>query len=239
MSSRKFYVYCVFDEAGIPRYIGKGHGLRYIRSIGRSKNPIIRSKLLGTKYVSKIIIDNLSEEEAFHAEIIEISRIGRIIDGNGSLYNLTVGGEGYTGHEYSLDDIVKRYKQRREFELENRLTGEVRKFVSLGHASRELGVSTVILSQLLHGKCKTVLKKTWKIKGAEISHDDAKKKTVSLLDTRTNTVHTFKSRTEAVKALKISTTSLAMLFKGKQKIIAKYFTIAPSSFLPKYCAHHM
>ncbi len=119
----RFYVYAYFDprkSVDVPVYIGKGasgngrHGsvsraLRHWRV--KSHNPILQNTInvlrrLDMEPVIRIVGWFSSEDAAFDCERDLISEFGRLSSG-GSLFNLTDGGDGATGHIKSAEAIAK------------------------------------------------------------------------------------------------------------------------------------
>ncbi|MBC8427340.1 MAG: hypothetical protein H8D97_00465 [Proteobacteria bacterium] len=102
--NNNFYVYGLYrPNEEKPFYIGKGHGDRYKKSTFPSKttnihkkNIINKIKYSGNKVISKILLENLTEQESFSKEIELIKKYGKISDG-GTLVNYTNGGEGTAG----------------------------------------------------------------------------------------------------------------------------------------------
>ena len=95
-----YYVYVLFDYLGIPRYVGKGKGKRWEshgpNDSNKLKAAFIRRTLAKLGEIPKIrVYEDLREDEAFAAEILLISILGQISLGNGSLTNLTAGGDGF------------------------------------------------------------------------------------------------------------------------------------------------
>ena len=91
----KFYVYEHATEGGEVFYVGKGTGDRAWQKTGRSSywNNVARKH----GRVVHIVRDGLSELEAFDIEKCLIARHGRRDEGEGTLVNLTPGGEGRSG----------------------------------------------------------------------------------------------------------------------------------------------
>lgn len=99
-----YYVYVLFDWLGVPRYVGKGHGLRYLKhsySSDRSnwlKNEFIeRTWIMFEEIPAVIVQDKMSETEAFELEELLIKALGRLNMSTGPLVNMTDGGEGMAG----------------------------------------------------------------------------------------------------------------------------------------------
>lgn len=95
-----YYVYALFDECGVVRYIGKGKGDRWLqheteRSKNRIKNKFVKRTIAALGEIPKIKIrENLSEAEAFTVEVALIAAIGRIDLNTGPLTNMSDGGLG-------------------------------------------------------------------------------------------------------------------------------------------------
>ena len=109
----RFYVYAYLRnkdsktaKAGTPYYIGKG---QYDRAWGHHYNNTT------PKDHSNIVIleGNLSEVGAFALERRYIAWYGRKYSDNGILINLTLGGEGSSGHKRSKESIEKQISQTR------------------------------------------------------------------------------------------------------------------------------
>lgn len=114
-SNRDFYVYAWLRSGGEPFYIGKGRSGRATELYRRNrlfKN--IYNKLLDegiTPEVRRIHV-NLTEDEAFAMERVEIAKYGRIDNGTGVLCNMTDGGEGLSGAVLSEDTRSKMSSDR-------------------------------------------------------------------------------------------------------------------------------
>lgn len=103
---RRFYVYVIwrkYHDTGIvePCYIGRGTGVRSTRHIpflekGKHDNWHLQSwfDLGDSDFDDEILEDGLTNDEANEAEIKYIIRYGRFDQGEGTLANLTDGGDG-------------------------------------------------------------------------------------------------------------------------------------------------
>ena len=93
-----YYVYAYLRQrdskrapAGTPYYIGKGQGYRINEKNG---HPFLPKKERRIK-----IAENLTEQDALDLEMELIEEYGRIkYDEGGILYNMSLGGEGYSIH---------------------------------------------------------------------------------------------------------------------------------------------
>ena len=86
-----YYVYMYLREDGTPYYVGKGKGNRaYKKSDRVILPPNDKSRI-------KIVLTNLTEEQAFVNEKYFIAWYGRKDNNTGILRNLTDGGEGSSG----------------------------------------------------------------------------------------------------------------------------------------------
>ncbi len=83
--TEEYYVYAYLREDGTPYYIGKGKGDRAYRKEAPSIDRIL------------IILQNLTEEQAFSNERDFITWYGRLDINTGILENRTHGGEGSSG----------------------------------------------------------------------------------------------------------------------------------------------
>lgn len=105
---KDYYIYAhIRPDTNQIFYIGKGRNKRASTVNKRNKiwNDIVRKNNGSFQIV--ILHKDLFESEAFEHEIIEIAKMGRLCDGSGCLCNLTLGGEGTSGHILS-----KEHKQK-------------------------------------------------------------------------------------------------------------------------------
>jgi transposase-like protein len=102
----KYYVYEIWDPIdGVCRYVGKGHGKRVAdqsdpRKVGnpRLKALISDRKDQGIAIEPMIVYRHNIEAEVLRREMALIAKYGRIgVDPDGTLFNVTAGGQGITG----------------------------------------------------------------------------------------------------------------------------------------------
>ncbi len=109
----KYYVYIYLDQDNVPFYVGKGKNQRYkvCRHLGKNDfNPFLKNKIRKVGVVNVKIYffhENITEEEAFYWESYWIKYIGRRDKKEGSLVNLTDGGEGMSGYIISEETKQK------------------------------------------------------------------------------------------------------------------------------------
>lgn len=101
--NRRYYVYAYFDKDETPFYIGKGVGYRYRVSCHLNKantNHFLKNKFckIGRDHVEiRFLHKDLTEKEAFLLETLWIKYYGRRDKKEGTLCNLTDGGDGPNG----------------------------------------------------------------------------------------------------------------------------------------------
>ena len=113
--NKKYYVYGLFDESDVIFYIGKGTNKRYKNhrknyKIGKVTNYFLYCKIKsifnkGFDFTEKIIINDLTEQEALEKELELINSYGKRIEGKGTLCNLLDGGT----QPLNVDEIKKIY----------------------------------------------------------------------------------------------------------------------------------
>lgn len=117
-----YYVYIIYEASkGIPFYVGKGKGDRYLSHFKQSHNKFLNNKIAkieaaGGKVVSEIIFRTDDESLAYNLEIQLISQYGRRKD-EGTLCNITLGGEGFRG-EHSEETKRKRSETAKRMHAE-------------------------------------------------------------------------------------------------------------------------
>ena len=107
-----YYVYAYLREDGTPYYIGKGKGDRAYDKFRVIKVP--------PKDRIVIVLQNLTEEQAFSNERDFIAWYGRKDNNTGTLRNLTDGGEGTSGRKLSEETKNKMRKSSKGFTPEMR-----------------------------------------------------------------------------------------------------------------------
>jgi len=94
------------DPSNIPIYIGKGRGSRHYVSIHLNTNPnnFLKRKILkiGQNNIKVYFLHkDITEEESFKWETYWIKYIGRSCKNEGTLCNITLGGEGASGYKHT------------------------------------------------------------------------------------------------------------------------------------------
>ena len=110
--TEEYYVYAYLREDGTPYYIGKGKGDRAYDKFRVIKVP--------PKDRIVIVLQNLTEEQAFSNEKDYIAWYGRKDNNTGILRNLTDGGEGASGRKLSEETKNKMRKSSKGFTPEMR-----------------------------------------------------------------------------------------------------------------------
>lgn len=125
-----YYVYMYLREDGTPYYVGKGKANRaYVNHKRRVRVPPIEQ--------IKIVLTNLTEEQAFTNEKDFIAWYGRKDNNTGILRNLTDGGEGASGHVITEETKNKMRKSAKGF------TPEAREKIRISLTGKKQSTSTI------------------------------------------------------------------------------------------------
>jgi len=99
---KRYYVYGLFDQNNVIFYVGKGTDKRYKHhrknyKMGKINNYFLKCKIKsifdkGFDFKEKILIDNLTEQDAFEKELELINLHGKRCEGKGTLCNVLDGG---------------------------------------------------------------------------------------------------------------------------------------------------
>jgi len=174
----KFYVYMYLDLDNIPFYIGKGKDYRYYVSEHLQKcrsNPFLKNKIrkIGVDNIKiHFFHENITEEEAFFWEKYWIKCIGRRDLKEGTLCNLTDGGEGTSGYTHS-----DKTKEKMSKVLNGLLIGKNHPMYgkSLSNATKQK-ISVNLKGRTLSTKTKQKISKT--MEGRKLS--DEHKRAISV-----------------------------------------------------------
>lgn len=112
-SEDRFYVYVYRDLEGVPIYVGKGTGFRWRQHYAITEKSRIARKIRKTRNELGVTLypartELFSEKDAFYLEMCLIETFGRLDLGTGTLYNLTDGGEGASGHVRTEESKLKQ-----------------------------------------------------------------------------------------------------------------------------------
>lgn len=211
-TNNKYYVYGIYDEENICRYIGKGKDKRVKKHFTNSSNKLLRERI-NKNYTYKILFNKLTEQEALLKEMDLIKQYGRLDKNNGTLFNETWGGDGYgrTGYEYDKNS-VKVYKNRKVFDLENIQTGEIKHFESLGLAAKYIDTSKQNIISLLNKKNRYI-KKVWKLVNYNPVHKSSQAFTIKNI--QTGMLYNFNSQAECANFIKADPTNIILLKNKK------------------------
>lgn len=127
-SDINFWAYVYFDpKTNIPIYVGKGVNERpfdHLQKCCKTRLGYTLRKRTREGFNPKpILIQAATHDDAVEMEMLLIAMIGREDLGNGTLFNLTDGGEGCIGRKRSEDSLKKQSDDKKKF-YENELARE-------------------------------------------------------------------------------------------------------------------
>lgn len=172
MDNNIYYVYAYLrNENNLPYYIGKGKGNRmYHKHHNKLPVPKDKSKII-------ILIDNLSEEDALTIESIFIFLLGRKCEGNGILYNISLGGEGPSGMKHS-EESRKKMSKTRTGKKRKPHSEETKEKIRQANTGRKMKPEDLLKMSESHKGLKqseeTIQKRVEKLKGQKRSEDFVK-----------------------------------------------------------------
>ncbi|MBD9542968.1 hypothetical protein IB276_26335 [Ensifer sp. ENS04] len=106
-----FYVYqWIRPDTGAVFYVGKGSGRRDVQHKKNNKffmRVVNKLSMDGLTPFVERVSEGLTEAEAFSIERSEIAKHGRLVNGTGTLANITDGGEGSSGYTHSEESRAK------------------------------------------------------------------------------------------------------------------------------------
>ena len=147
---KDYFVYMYLDLDNIPFYVGKGKDYRYYVGCHLGKacaNKLLKNKIrkVGEDNVKiYFLYKNLTEEEAFKYERYYISVFGRRDLKEGTLCNLTDGGEGY-GRRIVSKETRKRMSESSKGEKNpmygKKMSEESRKKMSEAHKGHKFSIA--------------------------------------------------------------------------------------------------
>lgn len=198
MSSIQFYIYrWIRLDTNTPFYVGKGKGRRAF-DVKNGRNQYFKNIVNSVSTEVEIVLDNLTEAQAFEKEIEFIKLYKNL---GYCEANLSLGGEGTSGNRQSIETIQKRISKSKGKTKGNKypqISGdknpakrpEVREFLS----KRQIGV-------LNHQFGKT----------------SKLRKVVKAINLNTQEEHLFESNLIAAKALKVSPAGITAVSNGRYK----------------------
>jgi hypothetical protein len=224
MTERTFYVYGLYDENSILRYIGKGNSYydRTRRHFRKSSNPKVR-EFINDKWRVEFMFKDKSEKDVLDKER-EL-----ILEHKPTLYNMSKGGEGGLTRDGEGNPIT----------LKNIKTGEIKYFKTQAMASRFIGVDPNMIT-LLKGNKVLHIKRIWVLEHMDgvYALEESKRKSgykvpklykkVRLYDNLERKFLYFNSQKECAKFLHVSTGNVTRLIQGEFFSLKKYrYTIKP------------
>lgn len=136
-----------------PFYIGIGSDINYKRSKQKTRRNNIWKKIASKcEYRIEILLDELTWNEACEKEIEFIKMYGRIDLKNGTLSNLTNGGDGSLGHLTSTETRLKISKSK----IGTKLTNETKLKISISCTGKKVSdINKKRISDFFKGRPKS------------------------------------------------------------------------------------
>lgn len=165
------YKYNEFEFTHQPFYIGKGKGYRCYVGL-KNDNQVYKVKynkiqsIISSGNIPIVIklYENLTEEESLKIEVELISKIGKIINKNGPLVNITDGGDGGNGFKHTNEWKKVLSKPIIQLSLDDIL---IKEFNSIKEASVETNIHKQNIGACANGKYKTAGGYKWVYKNNE------------------------------------------------------------------------
>lgn len=194
-----------------PFYIGVGlsNDNAYKRAYSsKNRNPHWHNIVKKTSYNVEIILDDLTDEEAFEKEIEFIKLYGKVLNG-GLLCNIADGGNGGC--------LGEEVNQLRSLSLMgHKISDETKEKIRVAHIGKKMSDITKQKMSETHKKNKTG---SWlKSKG----HYNGRAKKVYQFDLSGNFIKEWECATYACKELGINKSCISEAVKGKQKTAGGY-----------------
>lgn len=150
-----FYVYVLFDHAGVPRYVGKGRGQRWLDHEkhpdpnNQLKNKFISETLALLGEVPKVKVhENLLENDAYNFESVLIRAVGRYPVG--PLTNLTDNRNGPSSETIRAWHASRTFEERSASAKKSRATDRILRTsaeIKERHRANALACGVSVLSQ--------------------------------------------------------------------------------------------
>lgn len=218
-----YYVYELIDpRTNLPFYVGKGKGNRMYSHLQEAKLPrdkqintikcaVINNILAcGKQVIFYKVAENVSEELAFHTEIMLIDNYGKRCNGTGILTNISDGGEGGNGNPKSIE----QYSISGSF---------IRSYESLTEAADILHIHKSTICAALNGRTLLAGKFRWAYYGDILSpYVNNHISPVSQFKVSGEYVQDFDSIKQAAKHVKVHFTSIVDCISGRHHTAGGY-----------------
>jgi hypothetical protein len=229
-TSLKYYVYCFFDPTKRinyeqpeldycfiyePFYIGKGKNKRIkahftpscLRIKSFKNNKIKKIHECGLEVLTEILIDNLTEDQAYQKEQEMIAALGRRDKNHGSLTNLCDGGYGITNCQ-----IPSKRKRVYQYNLLGKLISE---YESISKAASDNNLILTDISKCCHAKQNTHGGFFWSFeKDKNKFEKDKRNRKVIQFDMNGNLIRKWDSVGQAALSLKLKSAIISRICNG-------------------------